>query len=158
MSLGNFLLENFAGDLEYHPRRAAIYLCLAAAAGCYWFFLPHDAKFTPTALVCALGSLTLLLKGVFLLRRSSEGIGLSEQDKTALSHASNRKELPKLPHEVAQIVQDFGAGGMLFWPVLRYSTGLDEPSLGLPSLRVFIMGAFLFFLGWLVRRSTAEAQ
>ena len=38
MTFREFLLANFAGDLEYHPRRAAVYLCLAVGAANVWVF------------------------------------------------------------------------------------------------------------------------
>jgi hypothetical protein len=158
MSLGESLLENFAGDLEYHPRRAALYLGLGMAAACFWIFSSPETKFNPTPLVFALGSLTLLLKGVFLLRKSSEGIGLSEQEVSALSKPSNRKSLPSLPYQAAQIVQDFGAGALLLWPLLRYGKGIDESWDNAPTFRVFVTGAFLFGLGWLIRRLTTPPQ
>jgi hypothetical protein len=158
MSLGDSLLENFAGDLEYHPRRAALYLGLGMAAACFWILASPETKFAPTPLVFALGSLTLLLKGVFLLRKSSEGIGLSEQEVAELSKPSNRKDLPSLPNQAAQLVQDFGAGALLLWPLLRYGKGIDESWDNAPTFRVFVMGAFLFGLGWLIRRLTAPPQ
>jgi hypothetical protein len=49
VSLREFFFENFAGDLEYHPRRAALYLALAVAAAAFWFFSPPETKFTATA-------------------------------------------------------------------------------------------------------------
>jgi hypothetical protein len=70
-----FFLENFAGDLEYCPRRAVLYLGLAMAALCFWIFCPPEAKFSTLPLVFLLGSLALVLKGIFLLRKSSEGLG-----------------------------------------------------------------------------------
>ncbi len=158
MSLGEFLLENFAGDLEYHPRRAALYLGLGMAAACFWVFSSPETRFTPIPLIFALGSLTLVIKGVFLFRKSSEGIGLSEREVSELSNRSNRKDLPSLPYQVAQIVQDFGAGGMLLWPLLRYGKGLDNSWDNAPSFKVFVSGAFLFGLGWLVRRLTSPPQ
>ena len=158
MSVGEFLLENFAGDLEYHPRRAALYLGLGVAAACFWAFSPPESKFTAIPLIFGLGSLTLVVKGIFLLRKSSEGIGLSEQEVSELADRSNRKDLPPLPNQVAQIVQDFGAGGMLLWPLLRYGKGLDNSWDNAPSLTVFISGALLFALGWLVRRLTSPPQ
>jgi hypothetical protein len=111
-----------------------------------------------TPLVFALGGLTLLLKGVFLLRKSSEGIGLSEQEVSELSKPSNQKSLPSLPYQAAQIVQDFGAGALLLWPLLRYGKGLDESWDNAPTFRVLVTGAFLFGLGWLIRRLTAPPQ
>src|SRR5215472_11641884 len=109
VSLSEFFLENFAGDLEYHPRRAAVYLVLGVLSLGFWMFSPPETKFTATPLVFALGSLTLLLKGVFLLGKSSEGLGLSQQDIENLSSPSSRKPLPSLPAQAAQVVQDFGA-------------------------------------------------
>lgn len=158
MSFGEFLLENFAGDLEYHPRRAALYLGLGVAAACSWALSPSEIKFMPVPLLFGLGSLTLLLKGVFLLRKSSEGIGLSEQELSELSKQANRKNFPSLPYQVSQIVQDFGAGGMLLWPLLRYGKGIDQSWDNAPNLKVFVSGMVLFALGWLVRRLTAEPQ
>jgi hypothetical protein len=46
VSLRKFFFENFAGDLEYHPRRAVLYIVLAAAAAAaFWFFSPAETKF-----------------------------------------------------------------------------------------------------------------
>src|ERR1700694_1527091 len=155
MSLGEFLLENFAGDLEYHPRRAVLYLGLGVAAAWFWVFSSLETRFTAIPLVFALGSLTLVLKGVFLFRKSSEGFGLSEQEVSELSNRFNRKDLLSFPYQVAQIVQDFGAGGMLLWPLLRYGKGLDNSWDNAPSFKVFVSGAFLVVLGWLFRRLTS---
>jgi hypothetical protein len=155
VTLREFFLENFAGDLEYHPRRAMIYLGLTMAAMCFWIFSPEEAKFSTLPLVFALGSLTLLLKGVFLLRKSSEGLGLSQQEHDQLSEPSNRKRLPSLPNQAAQIVQDFGAGSLLLWPVLSGGKDFDAAWINPPQLRVFIIGVILFFLGWIIRRLTS---
>jgi hypothetical protein len=100
--LREFFLENFAGDLEYHPRRAVLYLILAVAALCSWIFSAPEVKFTAIPLVFGLGSLSLLLKGIFLLRKSSEGLGLTSSELADLSDASNRKSLPSLPNQAAQ--------------------------------------------------------
>jgi len=35
VNLREIFVENFAGDLEYHPRRAVVYLILAVAAFCF---------------------------------------------------------------------------------------------------------------------------
>ena len=155
MSIREFFLENFAGDLEYHPRRAMIYLGLGVAAVCFWIFSPQEAKFSTVPLVFALGSLTLLLKGVFLLRKSSEGLGQSQQELDQLSDPSNRKSLSSLPNQAAQIVQDFGAGSLLLWPILSSGKDIDYTWINPPQLRVFIIGAILFSLGWLIRRFTS---
>ena len=116
MTLRESFLENFAGDLEYHPRRAVLYLGLAVAALGFWIFCPPETKFTALPLVFLLGSLTLVLKGVFLLRKSSQGLGLTSSELAGLSDPSKRKSLPSVPNQAAQIVQDFGAGSLLLWP------------------------------------------
>ena len=125
MTIREFLLENVAGDLEYHPRRAVLYLSLGAAALCFWIFSSPEVKFTATPIVFGLGSLTLLLKGVFLLRKTSEGLGLSQQELAHLSDPSNRKRLPSIPAQAAQIVQDFGTGPLLLWPLLNAGKDID---------------------------------
>jgi hypothetical protein len=125
MGLREFLLENFAGDLEYHPRRAAVYLILAAGAISFWIFCPPENKFTTAPIVFALGSLTLFAKGIYLLRKSSDGLGLTISDLAALS-AAHRKSLPALPEQAAQIAQDFGAGSMLLWPLLNGAKDFDH--------------------------------
>ncbi len=158
MALGEYFLENFAGDLEYHPRRAAVYVSLSIASACFWIFSTPDTKFTTIPLVFALGSLTLFVKGIFLLRKSSEGIGLSEQQVSKLSDPSNRKDLPSISHQAAQIVQDFGAGGLLLWPILHMGKGIDNSWDNAPRLQIFFAGAFLFCLGWLIRRFTSPSQ
>ena len=98
VTLREFFLENFAGDLEYHPHRALLYLGLAAAALCYWIFAPPETKFDAVPLVFALGSFALALKGIFLFRKSSEGIGLTSSDFDELSIPANRKKLPSIPN------------------------------------------------------------
>jgi len=154
VTLREFLLENFAGDLEYHPRRAALYVSLGAAALCFWIFSPPETKFTTLPLVFALGTLTLLLKGIFLFRKSSEGLGLTQPELADLSDPVNRKGLPSLTNQAAQIVQDFGAGPLLLWPLLNMGKDVDHSWNNPPRFRVFITGAILFFLGWLIRRLT----
>jgi hypothetical protein len=156
VTLREFFLENFAGDLEYHPRRAVLYLSLASAAFCYWVFSPSETKFTAVPLVFALGGLTLLLKGIFLLRRSSEGLGLSEKELTNLSDPSNRKSLPSIATQAAQIVQDFGTGAFLLWPLLNVGKDIDNSWITPPRFSVFLTGAVLFLVGWLIRHLTSS--
>ena len=100
MNLREIFVENFAGDLEYHPRRAVVYLILAVAAFCFWILSPSEVQFTTIPLVFALGSLTLLIKGIFLMRKSSEGLGLSDKELARLSDPSNRKRLPSIVGQV----------------------------------------------------------
>ncbi len=157
VSLREFFFENFAADLEYHPRRAALYFALAIAAAAFWFFSPAETKFTATPLVFALGALTLLAKGIFLLRRSSEGLGLYQSDLAALSDPANRKQLPSIPALAAQILQDFGAGPLLLWPLLNVGKDIDQSWSDPPRLHVFATGAVLFLLGCTIRRLTTDA-
>jgi len=158
MSFREFFFENFAGDLEYHPRRAVLYLVLAVAAAAFWFFSPAETKFTPTPLVLALGALTLFTKGIFLLRRSSEGLGLYQSDLDALSDPASRKQLPSIPALAAQILQDFGAGSLLLWPLLNIGKDIDQSWSDPPRLHVFAIGAVVFLLGWTIRRLTTTTQ
>jgi hypothetical protein len=158
MSLREFFFENFAADLECHPRRAALYLVLAIAAATAWFFSPAETKFTTTPLVLALGALTLLAKAIFLFRRSSEGLGLNQSDLAALSAPANRKQLPSIPAQAAQILQDFGAGSLLLWPLLNAGKDIDQSWSDPPRLQVAATGAVLFALGWTIRRLTTAAQ
>ena len=155
VTLREFFLENMAGDLEYHPRRAMLYLGLAVATMCFWIFSAPEVKFTTIPLIFGLGSLTLLLKGIFLLRRSSEGLGLSSLELADLSDASNRKSLPSLPNQAAQIVQDFGVGALVLWPLLNAGKDIDHTWVNPPRVPVFLSGAVLFSLGWLIRRLTS---
>lgn len=151
MELRESVLENLAGDLEYHPKRAALYLVLGAATLGYWLLAPSDEKFTLVPLVFGLGSVALLLKGVFLFRKTSEGLGLSRMDLARLSDPASRKALPSIPCLVAQVVRDFGAGGLLLGPVLHVAKDVVKP-LEPPVLPVFLVGLALFLAGWLVRR------
>ena len=155
MSIRDSLLDNFAGDLEYHPCRGAIYLFLAAAALGYFYFSPAGYSISLSRLPFALGGLTLLIKGVFLFRKSSEGIGLTEGERKSVPSSKN---LPPLPNVIAQIVQDFGAGSLLLWPLLRVFADPDDPRTKATEFQVFLAGAILFGLGWLVRRATTPAS
>jgi len=155
VTLREFFLENFAGDLEYHPRRPVLYLILVVAALCFWIFSAPEIKFTTIPLVFGLGSLSLLLKGIFLLRKSSEGLGLTSSELADLSDASNRKSLPSLPNQAAQIVQDFGVGPLLLWPLLNGGKDIDHSWINPPRVPVFLTGVVLFSLGWLIRRLTS---
>ena len=80
MTLREFFFENFAGDLEYHPRRAVLYLGLAVAALCFWIFSPQEAKFSALPLVFVLGSVTLLLKAFSFSGNHRKDLGLLHQN------------------------------------------------------------------------------
>jgi hypothetical protein len=158
VSLRDIFVENFAGDLEYHPRRAVLYFALAVAAFCFWIFSPPNMRFTPVALVFALGGLALLIKGIFLMRKSSEGLGLSDQELAELSDPDNHKRLPSIAAQASQIVQDFGTGSFLLWPLLKIGEDIDKSWSDPPLFRVFLIGGILFLVGWGLRRvfSTKE--
>ena len=158
MSIREFFLENFAGDLEYHPSRALVYLSLGIVALCSWIFSTYENKSTVILLVVFLGSFTLLLKGIFLLRKSSEGLGLSHTDIAGLSNPSNRKNLPPIAAQAAQVLQDFGTGPLLLWPLLNSAKGIDQSWRNPPLFHVFLAGAILFFAGWIVRRAISPSR
>jgi hypothetical protein len=151
MSFRDSLLDNFADDLEYHPRRGALYLVLAVAAFCRFYLTPANARFTITSLVFAFGATTLLIKGLFLCRKSSEGLGLTETD---LNRLSTRKDLPSIPNLAVQIVQDFGPGPLLLWPFLRIGKDIDASWSAATEFQVLITGVILFGLSWVVRHAT----
>jgi hypothetical protein len=157
VTIRDFFLENFAGDLEYHPRRGVLYLSLAICAALGWIFSSHEAKFTAIPLLFSLGSLTLLVKGIYLFRKSSEGLGLSQPQLAERSHFSARKSLPSIPEQAAQVVQDFGTGPFLLWPLLKLGSDIDPSWNDPPRFAVFFSGAVLFGLGWVIRRFTATA-
>jgi hypothetical protein len=158
VSLREIFVENFAGDLEYHPRRAVVYLILAVAAFCFWYLSPSQVQFTTVPLVFTLGSLALLVKGIFLLRKSSEGLGLSDRELAKLSYVSNRKSLPSIAGQASQVIQDFGTGSFLLWPLLKYGKDLDASWGDPPLFHVFLMGAILFIVGWALRLVTSSNQ
>jgi hypothetical protein len=155
VTIREFFVENFAVDLEYHPRRGFVYLGIGIATACVWIFSPAKYKFNALPLVFALGSLTLVAKGIFLFRRWSEGLGLYDQELVELSDPSRRKSFPSIPTQAAQIVQDFGTGAFLLWPLLNMGKDIDQSWDNPPRLSVFLAGAALFIAGWIVRRATS---
>jgi len=164
MALREFVFENLIGDLEYHPKRGVIYLGLGVATLCVWTFEPPDTKFSVIPLVCGVGSLALFLKGIFLLRKTSDGLrdshqglGLSQQSVAQLSRHSTPKTFPPIPALAAQIIQDFGAGGILLAPVLHVANNVTDSRNNIPSLAVFVIGATLFLVGWAIRRLFSSA-
>jgi len=92
------------------------------------------------------------MKGIFLLRKSSEQLGLRSSVFDELSSPVNRKKLPSIPNQAAQIVQDFGTGPLLLWTILNIGKDIDRSWNDPPRLAVFLSGAVLFSLGWLIRR------
>src|SRR5882762_1592392 len=111
MTIREFVFESLIGDLEYHPKRGVVYLGLGVAALCGWIFEPSDTKFSMIPLVFGVGSLALFLKGIFLLRKTSDGLGdshqglgLSQQAVAQLSRTSTPKTFPSIPTLTAQII------------------------------------------------------
>jgi hypothetical protein len=141
------ILEDFVGDVDYHPKRGAVYLLLGAAALCVWIYSSPEHKLDTIPLLFAFGSLPLLLKAVFLFRKSSEGLALTVEERSQLSAV---KPLPPVTALLAQIVQDFGAGAVTLGPVLHTLKRID-PSWDLPIAEVFFSGLALCFAGWFMR-------
>ena len=150
MTLRERVWEDLAADLEYHPRRGLLYLGLAVAAFAVWLWYPSGDTVAVVPLVAVLGGAALLLKGVFLIRRSSEGLALTQQELEKLSDPANRKSLPSIPILAAQILQDFGAGAVVLAPLL-HSLRSVNPSWELPTAKVFLIGAVLAATGWSIR-------
>jgi hypothetical protein len=158
VNLRDIFVENFAGDFEYHPRRAVVFLILAVAAFCFLIFSPAYVQFTTVPLVFALGSVALLIKGIFLLRKSSEGLGLSDQELARLSDPSNRKNLPSIVGQASQVIQDFGSGSFALWPLLNIGKHIDKSWSDPPLFRVFLADAILCFIGWASRRVASSSK
>jgi hypothetical protein len=150
MSLRERILDDFTGDFEYHPRRGAVYLCVGIAALSVWLFSPPASRTAITPLVFGTGSLALLLKGIYMFRKSSEGIALSLEDMEWLSEPANRKYLPSIPSLVARIIQDFGTGALVMGVVLSTLNRSARTTL-LPGFQVFVTGLVVYFAAWLLR-------
>lgn len=155
MELKEVVFENLIGDLDYHPKRAILYLGLGAGTLCVWIFTPSDHKVAVIPLVFAGGSATLLLKGIFLLRRTSAGLmlphkslELSEQE--SVSSPIVRSVFPPLPILTAQIIQDFGTGVVLLGTVLHICNNLKDSWESLPTLPIFLASGALFLAGWVI--------
>jgi hypothetical protein len=159
------VFENLIGDLEYHPRRAALYLGFGVVALCAWIFPQPHSRLEAIPLVFGAGGVAFLLKGVFLLRRSSDGLmnstqglNLSRPEHVPLSVSSTHKSFPSYSAVVAQLIQDFGAGALLLGPVLHFANEATNHTKNLPSLAVLCIGAGLFAAGWLIRRLTSSSK
>jgi hypothetical protein len=122
---------------------------------CYWVFSPSETRFTVIPLVFALGRLTLLDKGVFLLRNSSEGSVSrnrnSPSSPTLLFARPFRRFLPKplkLFRISAQVPYSFGH----FSCSVKIYNSWSDP----PRFRVFLAAAIIFSLGWVIRQLTSS--
>ena len=149
MNLRDIFVENFAGDLEYHPRRAFLYFSLAVAAFCFWIFSPSNVQFTTVPLVFALGGLAL---------QSSEGLGLSDQELAELSNPANRKRLPSIAAQASQIVQA-SARARFFFGLFSISAGTStNHGVTLRYSEYFSSARFFFPIGWAVRRAFSTKE
>jgi hypothetical protein len=151
-----FFFENLIEDLDYNPKRGALYLGLGGVLLAGWATRRFDSRAEALPLIWALGCAALLLKGVFFLKRTSagltdQGISLRVDDATdAVPLIAPNKEFD-LPKLMARLVQDFGSGPLLVGPLLHVSTRLDQ-AWELPAVYVFLGGAVIFGIGWFIRR------
>src|SRR5215831_12143075 len=60
--------------------------------------------------------------------------------------------------QVSQIIQDFGTGSFLLWPLLNIGRDIDKSWSDPPLFRVFLIGATLFLIGWAVRRAFSTKE
>jgi hypothetical protein len=155
MSIREHFLENFAGDLEFNPKRAILYAALSAASFLFWYRTPAPTDFTALPLTFALGSLPLLVKAIFLLRKSSEGLALTHpQIAPTPSAQSAPKVTPSLPHQAAQLLQDFATGPLLLPLALNSAKDINPAWTNPPQLHIFLIGLALFATGFTLRRLT----
>ena len=116
MALRQRLLENVAADLEYNPRRGALYLGLGALALAACVLGRGCAEYTFVPSVVALGGLALVIKGLFMFRRQSAGLGTTEESllgspgprvpTTPIPLAADASQR-SLPERGGQLMQDF---------------------------------------------------
>ena len=156
-----FVFENLTGDLEYHPKRALVYLALGFTGMCVWFFVPWLNKYGQAALSCAFGSAIFIPKAAFLLRKSSDGLAPNQAllglSQTEAARPVALKVFPSIPALIAQMIQDFGTGDLLGVFVLRAFNPVD-PHRTLPIAGIAITGAALFALGWFVRHFSSPTR
>jgi biopolymer transport protein ExbD len=100
----------------------------------------------------------LLLKGGYLFRKSSEGLGTAASSALDLAHLAGQPSNPKLLPPVwplfAQIVLDFGAGALLLGTVVILAKRVDA-TWRIPGTQIFLAGAGLASVGLLLRRITS---
>ena len=139
------LLDNLTGDLDYNPKRGALYFVVGVLTVATWAVLPAESRFTTVPLIVACGGVPLLFKAVFFLRKSSEGYSVDE------GTSATDTALPPLSTVGAQLLQDFGAGPLVLGQVMHLANGLNQNWM-LPGFSVSLAGAVLFLIGWLIRR------
>jgi len=138
-----------------------LYFGFGLAALGVWACAPNGHKVEVVPIVFLAGGVALLLKGSFLLRKTSDGLArsrplldLGKQEVTPPYQIPTRKTLTPVPAVVAQLVQDFGAAAFLLGPVLHYANEATDYSNNLPSFQVFLSEAGLLLAGLLIRRLT----
>jgi hypothetical protein len=103
------------------------------------------------------GGLVLLSKAIFFLRRSSSGLGASQQSLgiAPLPGRANQfapQALPALPMLFCYLLQDFGGGCMMVGWILdkamHHSSAPGKYSLIIPVMG----GGGLFLTGWLFEK------
>lgn len=142
LDAGELLLKHIIGDVCYDPKRAALYLGLGAAALGFWIFSPPAAKRELLPVVSAFGSVALLWKGVFLLRKPS-----------ALRKKSLKPAIPQSGASIAgQLIQDFGSSAILLGLAMHVVKDVVDSWADLPGVSAAFTGAGLLVAGWLVRR------
>ena len=163
------IFDDFAGEVEYHPKRGLIYLALGTTALLVGLYYPQNSYQT-IPLIFGLGSVPLLIKTVFFFRRSSEGLGLSARELEQVSSAAKQKKLPPAITLIAQVIQDFGTGpcliGFSLYEVVSRLTHPDpdytalllygrdtEPAMWTsPLVQAAAVGVILIGVAWLARR------
>jgi len=160
MTAREFVFDNLTGDLEFHPKRAVIYLALGAAGLCTWFFTPWTNHYSTAPLTCAFGSAVFLLKAIFLLRKSSDGLAPNQAllglSPTEVERPIAVKTLPSPGALIAQMIQDFGTGDLLGAFALHAFNSVDETRT-IPTARIVAIGAILFAVGWLIRHLSSPS-
>jgi len=151
------ILEEFAGDLEFHPRRGVIYALFGGLCLVLWYRLQVPVRFAFIPPTIGYGGLALILKSIFLFRKSSDSFGATRVDLV-----EKPKARPSGPVEflgeglnaasVGQFIQDFGAGSIILWPFLALGAESTEPLSNL-KVGVFAAGAATFALGWALRKA-----
>ncbi len=160
MNIRQYLIEEFAGDLEYNPGRRMRYLLAGLTVQVAWAAdsltsVPEQLTFLIPFF--ALGGLGLLTKGIMLLRKSSSGWGTSATALLAKDQATTGiKNIPLAGSgsgislaNMGQWLHDFSVGPLL----LTYPVASAFPRM-LPYLwRTLVTGLVLFFAGAALRRT-----
>jgi hypothetical protein len=163
MSLRQTVFENLIDDLTFDPKRGLVYLLLSVAALYAGIRTPFGDRLDFMPPVFAFGGLGLFLKGVFLLRKSSTGLGANTPQLTLAAPKSeiavapfDEPPQPTFAEQFTQLIQDFGTGPLLLGPFLSELRNLDESWADARGFSVFLTGLTLFGVGWITRRFAAN--